>query len=79
MTPKDRLALEERLARLEAEFGVSHEDDAGKLRRKLAETDEELERHGRVIREVIDLLSQSRHAFRSKQVERARKLLEELL
>jgi hypothetical protein len=29
--------------------------------------------------EVVDLLRQSRDAFRSKQVERARKILEELL
>jgi hypothetical protein len=28
---------------------------------------------------TVDLLAQSRHAFRSKQIERARKLLEELL
>jgi len=33
----------------------------------------------RTVREVIDLLSQSRHAFRSKQIERARRLLEYLL
>jgi hypothetical protein len=31
------------------------------------------------IREVIDLLAQTRNTFRSKQVERARKILEELL
>ena len=29
--------------------------------------------------EVVDLLRQSRNAFRSKQIERARKILEELL
>jgi hypothetical protein len=29
--------------------------------------------------EVIDLLSQSRNTFRSKQIERARKILEELI
>ncbi len=29
--------------------------------------------------EAIDLLQQSRNAFRSKQIERARKILEELL
>ena len=29
--------------------------------------------------EVVDLLKQSRHTFRSKQIERARKILEELL
>jgi hypothetical protein len=33
----------------------------------------------RVIREVVDLLSQSRHTFKSKQIERARQLLESLL
>lgn len=33
----------------------------------------------RVIAEVIDLLSASRHTFKSKQIERARHLLEELL
>lgn len=32
-----------------------------------------------VIREVHDLLSQTRHTFKSKQVERARKLLEPLI
>ena len=31
------------------------------------------------ILEVVDLLRQSRNTFRSKQIERARKLLEELL
>jgi hypothetical protein len=31
------------------------------------------------VREVIDLLAQTRNTFRSKQIERARKLLEELL
>ena len=29
--------------------------------------------------EVVDLLRQSRNAFRSKQIERARKILEEIL
>lgn len=29
--------------------------------------------------EVVDLLRQTRNAFRSKQIERARKILEELL
>ena len=29
--------------------------------------------------EVVDLLNQSRNTFRSKQIERARKILEELL
>ena len=29
--------------------------------------------------EVVDLLRQSRNAFRSKQIERARKILEELV
>jgi len=33
----------------------------------------------RVVREVIDLLAQSRSTFRSKQIERARRLLENLL
>jgi hypothetical protein len=32
-----------------------------------------------VVLGAVDLLQQSRNAFRSKQVERARKLLEELL
>ena len=31
------------------------------------------------IREVIDLLDQTRHTFRSKQIQRARHLLEEVL
>lgn len=39
---------------------------------------EECEHIG-VIREVSDLLSQTRHTFRSKQIERARKLLESVL
>jgi len=33
----------------------------------------------RVLREVIDLLDQTRHTFKSRQVARARELLEELL
>ena len=32
-----------------------------------------------VVREVIDILSQTRHTFRSKQIERARKLLTTLV
>lgn len=31
------------------------------------------------IRAAVDILNNSRHAFRSKMIERARKLLEELL
>lgn len=39
-----------------------------------------LTRHAELrILEVIDLLSNTRHTFRSKQIERARQLLEELV
>ena len=37
------------------------------------------EQADRRVLEAIDLLQQSRNAFRSKQIERARKILEELL
>jgi len=37
------------------------------------------ERTDKRLLEVVDLLRQSRNAFRSKQIERARKILEEIL
>jgi hypothetical protein len=56
------------------------------LERKQLPTHEDLlfllERCGQTdarILEVVDLLAQSRNVFRSKHIERARKLLEELL
>jgi len=40
---------------------------------------EHCDRTERKLLEVVDLLRQSRNTFRSKQIERARKILEELL
>ena len=40
---------------------------------------EHCDRTERRLLEVVDLLRQSRNTFRSKQIERARKILEELL
>jgi len=40
---------------------------------------EHCDRTKKKLLEVVDLLRQSRNTFRSKQIERARKILEELL
>jgi hypothetical protein len=40
---------------------------------------EHCDRTERKLLEVVDLLRQSRNTFRSKQIERARKILEEIL
>lgn len=53
---------------------ASHEGDAS-ARELLAW----LQQRDDKIREVIDLLDQTRHTFRSKQIERARELLEDLI